>query len=418
MDRFGVLAAEGLGFSGLVNPRPPRHLHPPDLHAQPQENPESVRLLPDGSFRFSPRDLVAYLEGDFAAWCERMHVERSRVGAAGPHEPAWATPDETDEEAALAARKGQDHELNFLGQTRAQEPGLVEITRDDAVDEANTRAAMESGAPIIYQGHLAAGDWHGYPDFLYRCLGNGCPCGGRHYSPWDTKLARSAKPHFLVQLCAYADMLEAVRGYRPGEIVFVLGQGEKRPYRTREFFYYHRQLRRSFSQFQSHWSESHVPDPGLDRGWGRWEAAAERRLAASDHLSRVAGITRGQVRHLEENGVPTLTALARSNGKARPRRISGPVYDRLCAQARLQLASRGRPEPLWEHRPRDPDDLRRGLALHSPRCVEPTRSLNHFRATRLAPRPPRSGVSYDRVAERETGASASGRRRGRGCPSR
>jgi hypothetical protein len=29
--------------------------------------------LPDGTFRYSPRDLVAYLEGDFAAWCDRMH---------------------------------------------------------------------------------------------------------------------------------------------------------------------------------------------------------------------------------------------------------------------------------------------------------------------------------------------------------
>jgi hypothetical protein len=27
--------------------------------------------LADGTLRFSPRDLVAYLEGDFAAWCER-----------------------------------------------------------------------------------------------------------------------------------------------------------------------------------------------------------------------------------------------------------------------------------------------------------------------------------------------------------
>ena len=87
---------------------------------------------------------------------------------------------------------------------------------------------MDAGAPVIYQAHLVADGWHGYPDFLFRCPGNGCPCGGQHYTPWDTKLARSAKPYFLVQLCAYADMLEAVRGYRPGEIVFVLGQGDER----------------------------------------------------------------------------------------------------------------------------------------------------------------------------------------------
>jgi hypothetical protein len=37
----------------------------------------------DGRRLYSPRDLVAYLEGDFAAWCERMQAERGRAGAAG-----------------------------------------------------------------------------------------------------------------------------------------------------------------------------------------------------------------------------------------------------------------------------------------------------------------------------------------------
>ncbi len=231
--------------------------------------------LPDGTFRYAPRDLVAYLEGDFAAWCERMQAERTRAGGSDSSDDlAWATPDESEPESELAARYGQAHELRYLQQQREREPGLVEITRDDATDEPLARAAMAAGAPIIFQAHLAADGWHGYPDFLYRCLGDGCPCGGRHYTPWDTKLARSARPHFLVQLCAYADLLEAVRGYRPGEIVFVLGTEEERAYRTRDFFYYYRQLRRSFARFRTCWSVSRVPDPGLDRGWGWWESAA------------------------------------------------------------------------------------------------------------------------------------------------
>lgn len=54
----------------------------------------------DGTRLSWPRDLVAYLEGDIAAWCERIHIERDRAGAAGSEELEWATPDE-DEEAAL-----------------------------------------------------------------------------------------------------------------------------------------------------------------------------------------------------------------------------------------------------------------------------------------------------------------------------
>jgi predicted RecB family nuclease len=371
--------------------------------------------LPDGTFRFSPRDLVAYLEGDFAAWCERMDAERQRAeavgngapgnGAAGSgvagdgrpgavggtaasgavpaaaagfgngagkgpgvQPPAWFEPDAKDEELALAAKYGQQHELDYLAGLRARFPDLVEIVYNDPEGETRTRAAMDAGAPVIFQAHLAAAGWHGYPDFLYRCRGEGCPCGGRHYTPWDTKLARSARPHFLVQLCAYADMLEAVRGYRPGEIVFVLGQGEEKSYPTGDFFYYYRQLRRSFSRFQSHWSVASIPDPGLDRGWGRWESAAERRLEEADHLSRVANITRGQVQQLEQQGIRTLAELAGSLPSRKVSRMNPAVFERLQAQARLQLESRGRQQPLWQARPVDQLEPRRGLAQLPPPC--------------------------------------------------
>ena len=58
--------------------------------------------LPDGTLRYSPRDLISYLEGDFAAWCDRMYVERQRRATQGTAELDWATPDENDPEAALA----------------------------------------------------------------------------------------------------------------------------------------------------------------------------------------------------------------------------------------------------------------------------------------------------------------------------
>src|SRR5439155_12679819 len=76
----------------LVIPPSSHHFQRP-LFTPAQEQPESMIPLPDGTFRFSPRDLVAYLEGDFAAWCERMQAERARAGeAAGPHELEWVIP--------------------------------------------------------------------------------------------------------------------------------------------------------------------------------------------------------------------------------------------------------------------------------------------------------------------------------------
>jgi len=320
----------------------------------------------DGSLRYSPRDLVAYLEGDFAAWCERMLAERGRAGgAAGSTRIEWATPDE-DPESALAADRGREHEQRYLLRMRQRHPGLVEIVRDDPAGRELTLAAMSSAAPMIYQGHLVVDGWQGYPDFLVRCAGNGCPCHGHHYDPWDTKLARSAKPYFLIQLCAYAEMLEAISGFRPNRLVFVMGDDTELPFETRHFFYYYRHLKRLFIGFQKSWGLDTMPDPGLDRSWGRWGATAEKLLAQSDHLSLVAGISRGQVRRLEEDGIETLIGLAGCEPYRRVHRVSPQVFTRLHTQARLQLASRNCPTPQWELREPVPEEPRRGLALLPP----------------------------------------------------
>jgi predicted RecB family nuclease len=158
-----------------------------------------------GSRIYSPTDLVAYLHGDFAAWCERMQLERGRAGGAGSAELEWVTPDEKDPEFVLVARMGDEHEKRYLASLRQREPRLVELTRDSP--DLETLAAMRTGVPAIYQAHLVDTDWHGYADFLIRCSGVST-FGDYLYVPWDTKLAHSAKPYFLIQLCAYAELLE------------------------------------------------------------------------------------------------------------------------------------------------------------------------------------------------------------------
>ncbi len=115
-----------------------------------------MKPLPDGSFRYSPHDLVAYLAGDFAAWCERMLAERQRAGGADSDQLHWATPDEGDEEAALAARKGNEHERRYLEHLREQYPTMVEVDRADPEGPTRTLGAMEAGIPVIYQAHLVA----------------------------------------------------------------------------------------------------------------------------------------------------------------------------------------------------------------------------------------------------------------------
>ena len=340
-----------------------------------------MQPLPDGTLRYSPRDLVAYLEGDFAAWCERMHAERERAGGAG-----------SDGAGVGHARRGRPG-----GRPRHPEgrraraalpraasasgiPTIVEIDRADPEGPARTLAAMEPALRSSTRPTSSSDGWGGYPDFLFRCPGHDCACRGWHYTPWDTKLARSAKPDFLLQLCAYADMLEGDPRLparpRSCSCSATARSGRSRPGTSSTTT---GSSGGPSSTFQADWDVAAMPEPGLDRSWGRWEKTAEKLLEQSDHLSRVANITRGQVRRLEEAGIPTLTALAgceRSPGGSA--RSPSQVFERLRLQARLQLDSRGHPQPLWQHRAPGPEEPRRGLALLPP-AVGRRRLLRHGR---------------------------------------
>lgn len=108
-----------------------------------------MRHLPDGSFRFSPQDLIAYLEGDFAAWCERNQGEHSQGAGRGTVSGSEFVRDVADEETELVMRRGLAHEAAHLELLRAREPGLVEIKQGDGAHDA-TRSAMRDGAPVLF----------------------------------------------------------------------------------------------------------------------------------------------------------------------------------------------------------------------------------------------------------------------------
>ncbi len=330
-----------------------------------------MQRLPDRSFRFSPKDLIAYLEGDFAAWCERNHAEHAEHGdGRGNGHAANGTyqPDIPDEEMELVIRRGLEHEAAHLASLRARVPGLVEIlhnghTHSDDAHEATVRA-MRDGAPVIFQGELRADSWMGIADFMHRMDGPSA-LGAHFYEPWDTKLARSAKPYFLLQLCAYVDMLESMQGRRPDRFGFVFGDESEKFFRSADVWHYYRRLKRSFETFQSEWTADAHPDPALDRTHGRWATAAEKLLEQRDDLSLVAGITRSQIVRLRDGGIDTLMALATSDVASVPRMTSATLGT-LRAQAAMQLTSRTRGTIEWGFRALDPARPRRGLALLPP----------------------------------------------------
>ena len=321
-----------------------------------------------GNLVHSPHDLVAFLEGEFGSWMDRLYLIRDQLPETFtlPRDGltlAALKPDAPAEDQELAAKRGSAHEALYVQEIRGHDGDLVEIPHDDAAAQ-RTIAEMKAGRRRVYQGYLAIDSLAGYPDFLIKTPGDSV-FGPWHYEPWDTKLALSTKPAYIIQLCAYCDMLEAIQQRRPERFIFVLGDKREEAFVTDEFVFYFRRLKRAYLDFQSHFDPKAPPDPGNDRGYGRWSEVAAQLLEAQDHLCRVARITFPQFKKLQAAGITTLTALANSTVQSVPR-IQPETFHRLKSQAFLQLASKGKPQPIVEVvRPRE-DDPRRGLARLPP----------------------------------------------------
>ena len=301
-----------------------------------------------GVLTFSPSDLVRFVSSPFASWMDRLLVEY----------PERVQPDEEDPAAVLFAEMGDQHESSYLNQLQ-QEGRDVFAVEPGKNEEEQTRKAIKQGREVIFQGVLAADSFRGYADFLVRSTEDGL------YEVWDTKLARKAKPHFLIQLCCYAEMLEAVAGIRPTTLRVVLGTGEVRAFKTDEFWHHFLAVKKAFLDAQDSFDPEDPPDPAPSADHGKWQSHAEQIWEDADHLCRVANMRTSQIRRLADVGISTLKQLAKTKLK-KVKGIGDEVFERLKEQAALQLKSDGLDVPKFRAVAPSPEDPRRGLALLPP----------------------------------------------------
>ena len=327
-----------------------------------------------GVLKFSPSDLTVFLETEFASWMDRWQTERWHgngevagenglpLGLQLPGGSA-CKPDEKDEQLKLIVEKGMEHERAFLERLRRENHQIAALDAGSAC-LADTLEAMKQKKDFIFQARLEHEIFGGFADFLALKTGQSL-LGDYHYEVWDTKLARSPKASFIIQLCSYAEMLEQIQGRRPEGFEVVLGTNERIRFLTNRFIYYFRALKQSFLEFHEQFDAQHFPHPGLSKSFGRWNKFAEHVLDSSDHLSRVANIARPQIKKLEAAGIATLPDLAGSTIDRVPK-VPQRILNRLRTQAQLQLASRGKERPLFQVQPLDENTPRRGLALLPP----------------------------------------------------
>src|SRR5262249_33141054 len=161
-----------------------------------------------------PSDLANYLSCAHVTQLE-LHVLRGEL----------ARPHLDDPYGQIILRKGNEHEVAYLGRLEAQGLRVLRLQTydDESFDADDARRATEDAirageADVIYQAYLTDGTWRGFADFLVRLPDS-------TYEPVDTKLARSAKPLHVIQLCFYAEQLGRIQERLPEHVHVELGSG-------------------------------------------------------------------------------------------------------------------------------------------------------------------------------------------------
>ena len=241
--------------------------------------------------------------------------------------------------AALLVRKGGEHERQCLEECRRHDKAILTVAgRRDGEPftawVARVGNPFDDGWDVIYQMPFVHDGVRGIADFLERVV----DAQGRvPYEPVDAKLARSeAKPGHVLQLCFYADAIEAVTGVRSAKMYLWLGSGKREPLRVNDFSPYWRRLRGQLATtLAAGPAADTVPQPCSHCDFCEFRLVCDEQWRAEGALSLTAGIRRPETAVLGAAGVQNLTELAARQAPVdgmRPQRL-----DRLAAQAGLQV---------------------------------------------------------------------------------
>ena len=174
---------------------------------------------------FSASDLVNFAACSHLSHLDLIHLETPLPKAA-----------DTDE-MALIQDKGFEHEARHLEVLKSQHTDVADLKQvgiSDAAAFGKTVDALQRGADVVFQATFRNAPWVGHADFLVK-VATPSKLGDFSYEVVDTKLARSSRAKFLIQLCLYSEMLADVQGVMPRHMVVVLGDGRKETFLVADY---------------------------------------------------------------------------------------------------------------------------------------------------------------------------------------
>ena len=286
------------------------------------------------------------------AWWEEVHAT----------DPKRAPRPEVKALDDLLFEAGHEHEQVLIAQLKREDKRVAELRgKQDASDYEECLEAMRSGADYIWQASMHNDEMRGSADLLER-IEEPSALGDWSYIPIECKLSSHSKPIYLVQACAYCELLTPILGQRPERFKLYLGGAQFEPYQSSEFWSWYERLRQRYRDFRAGFNPNQEPDdaPG---DHGPWEPFIQKRLEEARDLILVAGMRQSQRNKLRATGISTIDALASCAVDQRVAGLDKAMFARLRDQARIQLVSASCDDdrPAFEVRPQA--QQAKGLAM-------------------------------------------------------
>ena len=275
--------------------------------------------------RYSPSDLVTFSECQHASFLDKEALNKSMETA------------ESSATAKLLEKKGLEHEKAYLERLKNEGKAVIEISKNNDLQSRvdQTIDAMNSGKDVVYQAVLIAGQWRGDVDFLIKC-DTPSIFGDFSYEPLDAKWARTEKPKYFMQLCAYAELLTVLQDLQPVNMHLFLADGEKHTYQVADYFDSYSHAKKDFEMYIQNQIDDSYPYPCERCNLCHWREKCKAQWEKDDHLSRVFNIRHSQVSNLEKSGIKTVASLASTTEDATIPNLDSGVFLSLRAQAILQ----------------------------------------------------------------------------------
>jgi len=293
--------------------------------------------------RITPSQLALFSRSPvIGAWWEEVHASDPKRA---PRPKAKAL----DE---LLFDAGLEHEKVLIAQLKSDGKRVAELRgKQDASDYEEALEAMGSGADYIWQASMRNEEMRGSADLLER-IEEPSALGDWSYIPIECKLSSHSKPIYLVQACAYCELLTPILGQRPDRFKLYLGGRRFLEYASGEFWSWYDQLRQRYRDFRAAFDPSQEPEdaPG---DHGLWEPFIQQRLEDKRDLILVAGMRQSQRSKLRSAGITTIDALAACPDDHSVAGLDPGMLVRLRDQACIQLASASRDDerPAFQVRP-------------------------------------------------------------------